>query len=93
MNQRKDDYMRGYSEGFREAREMYQALPHVVEYRQIDNGPWMPMAAFDHGGPAQRYAEACGVSNKHWEYRVTSRGTAAAALHPAQQPPHAGDGQ
>ena len=71
MNQRKDDYMRGYGEGFREARAMLHGLRHVVEYRIAGTGPWAPMAAFDSEGAAQHYAKECS-SNTAFEYHVVS---------------------
>jgi hypothetical protein len=51
-----------------------EVLPYVVEYRRIDTGiTWIPMAAFDVEGVAEKYAADCGRGNTHWEYRAIRR--------------------
>jgi hypothetical protein len=65
--------------------EPAEVLPYVVEYRRIDTGiTWIPMAAFDVEGVAEKYAADCGRGNTHWEYRAIRR-----APHTQQ----AGDGK
>lgn len=47
------------------------ALPFVVKYRRKDDGVlWIPMAAFDREGPAERYCASCAAESSPWEYCV-----------------------
>ncbi len=55
-------------------RSPFAGLFHIVEYRRKDGGHgWIPMAAFDGIGVAERYVEKCSSGNSEnwpWEYRL-----------------------